>query len=204
MHDPNSSWFVVVVALGLSVLGGCESAPFGQDQSWPDFPAGTTPAGCTPLVVSDSTVSTDGIPLFWPAEKTNNPKAQDAKYVYLEAGREGVVLLGPNVPDTAGAFALQSQSIGLMTNSVDPDALPLGYRVFINHDFGYMVSINDFEEEVSLARVGLCQQNGSFTSQFVFVANAGVSGVAHDITITAVAHSTEISLPTSPVTVEVR
>ena len=67
-----------------------------------------------------------------------------------------------------------------------------------------MVSINDFEEEVSLARVDLCQQNGSFTSQFVFVANAGASGVAQDITIIAVAHSAAISEPTSPVTVEVR
>jgi hypothetical protein len=204
MRAANSYWFVVVVTLGLSALGSCESAPFGQDQSLPGFPAGTTPAGCTPLVVSDSTVSTEGIQLFWPAEKTNNPKAQDAKYVYLDAGREGVVLLGPNVPDTAGAFALQSQFIGLMSSSEDPYALPPGYRVFINHDFGYMVSINDFEEEVSLARVDLCQQNGSFTSQFVFVANAGARGVAQDITITAVAHSTAISEPTSPVTVEVR
>jgi hypothetical protein len=63
---------------------------------------------------------------------------------------------------------------------------------------------NDFEMEVSLARVELCQQSGSITSQFVFLANPGASGVAHDITITAIAHSTTISAPTSPVTVEVR
>ena len=189
---------VVVAVLGLGVLTDC------QDQPIADIPAGTTPAGCVPLVVSDSTVSLDGIPLFWPAEKTNNPKAGDPTYVYLEAGREGVVLHGPNIPDTAGAFALQSQSIDLMSSSVDPDALPLGYRAIINHDFGYMVAIDNFEKEVSLARVELCQQSGSFTSQFVFLANPGASGVAQNITITAAAHSTTISAPTSPVTVEVR
>jgi hypothetical protein len=57
--------------------------------------------------------------------------------------------------------------------------------------------------EVSLARVELCQQSESITSQFAFLANPGASGVAHDITITAAAHSTTISGPTSPVTVEV-
>jgi hypothetical protein len=66
------------------------------------------------------------------------------------------------------------------------------------------VAITDFEMEVSLARVGLCQQGGSIASQFIFLANPGASGVAHDITVTAVAHSTAISAPTSPVTVEVR
>jgi len=192
----NSS--VVVVVFGLVVLTDC------QEQRMADIPAGTAPAGCVPLVVSNPTVSLDGIPLFWPAEKTNNPKAGDPTYVYLEAGREGVVLHGPNIPDTAGAFTLQSQSIDLMSSSVDPDALPLGYRAIINHDFGYMVAIDNFEKEVSLARVVLCQQSGSFTSQFVFLANPGASGVAQNMTITAAAHSTTISAPTSPVTVEVR
>jgi hypothetical protein len=193
---------LVTSVLGLSVFAGCGNTPLAQDQG--DIPAGTVPAGCVPLVVSNPTVSTDGIPLFWPAEKTNNPKAGDPTYVYLEAGSEGVVLLGPNVSDGAGLFALQSQSIDLMPSSVDPDAPPLGYRAIINHDLGYEVAINDFEMEVSLAQVELCQQSGSITSQFIFLANPGASGVAHDITITAIAHSTTISAPTSPVTVEVR
>jgi len=188
----------LVVVLGLNILAGCGAQPL------PDTAAGTVPTGCVPLVVSSPAVSTDGISLFWPAEKMNNPKAGDPTYIYLEAGREGVVLHGPNVPDTSGPFALQSQSIDLMTSSVDPDASPLGYRAVINQDFGYMVAIDDFEMEVSLARVDLCQQSGSITSQFVLVANPGASGVARDLTITAAAHSTTISAPTSPVTIEVR
>lgn len=186
---------LVLAVLGLSTLVSCGGRPLAGT------PAGVAPAGCVPLVVSNPTVSTDGIQLFWPAEKTNNPKAGDPTYVYLEAGREGVVLLGPNVPDSTGYFALQAQAIKFMVSGPDPS--PVGYLVFINQDFGYTVAINDFEMEVSLARVELCQQSESITSQFAFLANPGASGVAHDITITAAAHSTTISGPTSPVTVEV-
>jgi hypothetical protein len=142
----------------------------------------------------------DGIPRFRPSEKTNNPMAGTPTYVYLAAGREAVVLPGPDVPDAAGLFALQSPSIVLV--GVRPTSAD-GYAVTVNPALGYQVAIRDFEAEVSLARVELCQQNGAITSQFVFRANPAASGVAHDITITATANSTK-SAPTSPITVEVR
>jgi hypothetical protein len=157
-------------------------------------------AGCVPLVVSDPSVSLDGTTQFRPEEKQNNPQAGEPSYVYLAAGREAVVLRGPDVPNAAGLFALESPSIALVGASATSAD---GYAVIVNPTFRYQVAIDDFEYEVALAQVDLCQQGGVIESQFVFRANPDASGVAFDIIITASAGSA-ISGPTSPVTVEVR
>ena len=157
-------------------------------------------AACTPLVVADPAVSLDGYKTYSPAQKQNNPAAGEPFYVYLAAGSEGVVIPGPEVPSGAAPFVLASPSIALVgqrETSAD------GYNVTVNPQFHYAVSISDFEYEVSLARVELCENGGVIRSQFVFLGNPGASGVAHDIAITAAAGST-MAGPTAPVTVEVR
>jgi len=160
---------------------------------------GGTPT-CTPLVVADPALSLDGYTTYPPAKKQNDPRAGEPSYVYLAAGSEGVVIPGPEVPSGAAPFVLASPSIALVgqrETSAD------GYDVTVNPQFHYAVSIFDFEYEVSLARVELCESGGVIRSQFVFLGNPGASGVAHDIAITAAAGTT-MAGPTTPVTVEVR
>jgi hypothetical protein len=127
-------------------------------------------------------------------------------YVYLAAGSEGVVLQGPSVTSAAGRFTLQSPSIakvGLRSPPDDRYAAADGYKVVVNSAQAYDVAISDFESEVALARVELCERNGKIESRFLFRGEPRGDGVAHEATITAITNGVA-SAPTSPVTVEVR
>lgn len=203
--------------LALSGLAGCrDSGPLETDPTaWesPDAsgsgasvtePAATPPqtsaTGCPGLVVEDPAVSLDGIEMFQPDQKRDNPETGMPSYVYLAAGREGVAIAGPSVPSTDGLFVLQSPSISLRGVQ---STWAEGYAVVVNPALSYEVAIDDFELEVALARVELCEQGGNLESRFLFRGNRGASGVAHAITITARANG-QASAPSTPVTVEVR
>ena len=161
---------------------------------------GSEGGGCAALTVVDAAVSLDGYTRFSPDEKRNNPSAGDPSYVFLAAGSEAVVIPGPDVTSQPGLFALDHPSIALVG---DAGSGANGYAVTVNGRLGYRVTIADFEAEVSLARVELCEANGAIDGNFVFTGNAGAGGVAHAITIAAVVDGVT-SPPATPVTVEVR
>ena len=165
---------------------------------------GGGPAVCTPLVINAPAASLDGYALFSPDEKRNNPNAGDPSYVFLAGGSEAVVIDGPTVPSAPGLFTLANPSIALMNPS---DFAADGYSVTANGQLHYQVAIDDFEYEVALARVELCEKDQTITSRFTFRGNPMggplFGGVAHDITIIGTAGAVT-SAPTTPVTVEVR
>jgi len=151
------------------------------------------------LVIADPTASLDGYGRFVPDEKRNNPSAGDPSYVYLHAGTEAVVIAGPDVASATGLFTLVNPSIDLIgATEFSAD----GYTVTVNGQLGYRVAIDDFEYEVTLARIELSEVSQVIQSRFVFSANPTASGVAHDIAITA-SGAPSLSA-TAPVTVEVR
>jgi hypothetical protein len=156
---------------------------------------------CATLAVADPAVSLDGYARFSPDEKRNNPNAGEPSYVFLAAGSEAVVIPGPDVPSAPGLFATQGSSITLVGAR---DFAADGYSVVVNDHLGYQVTIEDFEFEVALARVEMCEVDNVIHSNFVYRGNPGASGVAFDITATAVVDGTPLSPPSTPVTVEVR
>jgi len=162
--------------------------------------SGATDQACTPLVIDDPAASFDGYALFSPAERRNNPNAGDPSYVFLAAGREAVVIDGPAVTSAPGLFTLANPSITLVGAR---DFSADGYEVVANAGLHYSVTIRDFEYEVALARVELCEKSQAITSRFTFRGNPQGSGVAFDITITGAAGGA-VTPPTTPVTVEVR
>jgi hypothetical protein len=156
---------------------------------------------CATLAVVDPAASLDGYTRFTPDEKRNNPNAGDPSYVFLAAGSEAVVIPGPDVPSAPGLFATQGSSITLVGAS---DVAADGYSVIVNDHLGYQVTIDDFEFEVALARVEMCEVDNVIHSNFVYRANPGASGVAFDITATALVDGAPLAPPSTPVTVEVR
>lgn len=66
------------------------------------------------------------------------------------------------------------------------------------------MTIDDFEFEVALARVEMCDVDNVIHSNFVYRANPGANGVAFDITATALVDGVPLAPPSTPVTVEVR
>lgn len=198
MSFPASALLVsTALALGAPALRCVDGGGIGQGGSTGGTGGTST---CTPLVVTDATVSSAGYKLFSPAEKQNNPAAGEPSYVYLAAGSEGVIIDGPAVPSSAAPFVLAKPSVALVGKR---DTSADGYDVTVNEQLHYAVSIQDFEYEVALQRVEICQSGSALQSRFVFLGNPGASGVAHDIAITAAAGTT-MAGPTAPVTVEVR
>jgi hypothetical protein len=149
------------------------------------------------LVILNPDISLDGYRRFLPDEKRKD--AGDPAYVELRAGMDAVAIAGPDVASASGLFALMNPSIDLIGATASSAA---GYAVTVNGHFLYRIAIDDFEYEVTLARVELSEVNQIIQSQFVFAANPTASGVAHSITITATG-ATALSAA-DPVTVEVR
>src|SRR5262245_9655203 len=96
---------------------GCSSKPLAGGDAG-DAAAttdGATDGGsCAPLVITDPAASLDGYTRFSPAEKQNNPNAQDPSYVFLAAGSEAVVLSGPDVPARREPLSLNAPAISLV------------------------------------------------------------------------------------------
>jgi len=146
---------------------------------------------CVPLVIKDPTLSLDGYTLYRPQQKQNDPFADSLKNVSLRASsKDGVVIDGPDVALSslpAGALTLEQPAIALVgkrTTSAD------GYLVTANSHLHYTVDIRDFEYEMSLAEVDLCQDHDVLKSSFIFLAGSIRSGIASDITIKATADGT--------------
>lgn len=193
---------LTMAAVSAGSLGGCSSY-LGNNA---DAEATASDAGSLrSLLIADPNAPIAGYDRFAPDEKRNNPSAGDPSYVYLHAGTEAVVIAGPDVASAGGLFTLTNPGIDLIgATDVSAD----GYTVTVNGQLGYRVAIDDFEYEVTLARVELSQvsqlqvEGQVIQSRFVFTANPTASGVAHDIAITAV--GLPALSPAAPVTVEVR
>ncbi len=190
---------LTAAVLCVSSVGGC-STYLGSGADATASPAESVDSGSVAaLVIADPTASLDGYGRFVPDEKRNNPSAGDPSYVYLHAGTEAVVIAGPDVASATGLFTLVNPSIDLIgATEFSAD----GYTVTVNGQLGYRVAIDDFEYEVTLARIELSEVSQVIQSRFVFSANPTASGVAHDIAITA-SGAPSLSA-TAPVTVEVR
>lgn len=206
MQIAASSMLIATTFASFSAAFHCEPGKPGhpsKDASAPDVvsrEAGSDATGCANLVVEDPAISLDGYVRFTPDQKRNNPNAGEPSYVYIVAGSEAVVIPGPDVPSAPGLFVLKNPSIAVVGQR---DTSADGYLVVVNDQLSYRVSISDFESEVALARVELCEVNHAIESRLVFRGNPEASGVAFDITVTAAVGST-LSPPTTPVTVEVR
>jgi hypothetical protein len=140
-----------------------------------------------------------------PSAYLNSPKANEESYLYLESGKNAVILPGPNV--SYGASSVDF-SAAQLTTCVKEESACLnqdGYRVKVNERLSYVITIEDWEEEVALGQVQLCLNKGSLTTEFVF---AGLGyylggGVAHQLTIIPILDGTR-GTPTTPVTIECR
>jgi len=195
-----------ILLLSATMAGFAPGCPLGHTGGTGGTGAsgGTGGAGggtttCTPLVINDPSAPLTGYTEFLPEQKQNNPQAGEPSYVYLAAGSEAVVVRGPDVTGS-GLFVLSSPSISLVGKryfSAD------GYTVIANPQLRYDVAIDDFEYEVALSKVELCESAGHLESRFVFRGNPGASGVAFDISIGATAAGKTFG-PSAPVTVEVR
>ena len=117
-------------------------------------------------------------------ERISDPFAQSSEYVYLVAGKEAVILEGPEVSGE-GYFMLEDPKIKAVTHGYFEDYSTEGFEVTINSHLRYTVTIDDFEGEVDLAEVRLGLKGGKITSDFIFIASESGDGVAHDILITA-------------------
>jgi hypothetical protein len=192
----STSALLATAIVCVNAVVGCSShLGNGADADAPASDAGSLAA----LVIADPLASLDGYGRFVPDEKRNNPSAGDPSYVYLHAGTEAVVIAGPDVAGASGLFTLVDPSIDLIGAT---DFSADGYTVTVNGELGYRVAIDDFEYEVTLARVELSQASPVIRSRFVFRANPTASGVAHDIAITSVGPPALSA--SAPVTVEVR
>jgi hypothetical protein len=203
-----SVWFVLLVgftaflpackevcadASGAGGLLGKHCADVGDD------PGGTETGGSCQSIDS-AAVSLAGYAQFTPDQKRNNPEAGEPDYIYLAAGREAVVIDGP--PATIdGPLQLVAPSIVLANQRATSAD---GYIVAASPALGYTIAIDDFEYEVALARVELCEQGGKVQSRFIFAASPDGDGVAHDITITAFVNGVSQGAPSAPATIEVR
>lgn len=185
---------LTAAVLCAGAAGGCSSY-LGEAANAPADDDGSVAM----LVIADPATSLDGYSRFVPDEKRNNPSAGEPSYVYLHAGTEAVVIDGPDVARADGLFALMNPSIDLVGAT---DFSADGYTVTANSQLAYRVAIDDFEYEVTLARVELSDTGQAIQSRFIFSANPTASGVAHDIAITAV--GVPALSAAQPVTVEVR
>jgi hypothetical protein len=180
-------WGSLVMAV-MALLTGCDDATLGGGGS-----------GACP-VIDNPAATLSGYQQFTPDQKAGDPRAQDPTYVYLVAGREAVVLTGPTTADDGQPFQLRNPTIAL-ANPTDTSAT--GYHVTVDDHLSYLVDIDDFEFEIELARVEICQTSGQLRSHLVFRGAPLASGVAHSV-ITRPAIDGVAYFPTAPITVEVR
>jgi len=120
--------------------------------------------------------------IYEPDERVSDASAQSPDYVFLVAGKEAVMMEGPEVKGEE-FFFLEDQQV-LKDGH--------GFEVTANPHLRYTVSIDDFEDEVDLAEVRLGAKGNAITSTFTFAASESGDGVAHDITITAFLDGREV------------
>ncbi len=122
--------------------------------------------------------------VFKANEKISNPFAGSSEYVYLIAGKEAIILEGPEVSGE-GYFILEDPKIEAVTHGYFEDYSTEGFEVTVNSRLMYTITVDDFEGEIDLAEVRLGLKGDRITSDFTFIASESGDGVAHDILITA-------------------
>ena len=140
-----------------------------------------------------------------PSSFLNDSRAGEPSYVYLDGGKDAVILPGPPVSYADTSVDVSAAQLTTCVNEESSCLNQDGYRVKVNERLSYVITIGDWEEEIALGTVELCLNNSGLTTQFVF-AGLGVylgGGVAHDLTITPILDGVS-GIPTVPVTIECR
>jgi hypothetical protein len=149
-------------------------------------------AGITPMTVTASFMSlagytinlpkdcivdpATGYDIYGPEEITSDRAAQEPEYMFLIAGKDAVKVAGPEI-NGSQYCVVDNQKI------VKNES---GFSVTINSHVSYIIEIDDFEDEISLAEVQLSLQGNTTTlSNFIFAAAPDNNGVARNIRITA-------------------
>ena len=186
----------VLFGFALLAIGACDlidhlpPPPYGG--------GGGGGAGGQALVIDHEPLT--GFTVYEADARRNDPRAGEPSYVYLQAGVDAVRLPGPVVRDVTPSSLFVLENPGVVEDAT-------GFTVTVNGRLGYRVAIDDFEDEISLARVELVRRGDVITSSFIFPGRAGEpygGGVAHGLTIQAVVYGAAAGLPTGPVTVEAR
>lgn len=120
--------------------------------------------------------------VYKPDQRTADPSAESSEYVFLVAGKEAVMLEGPEVKGEE-YFFLENQQI----REVDD-----GFEVTANTHLRYTVTVQRFTDEVGLAEVRLGAKGNTITSTFTFAASESGDGVARGIIITAFIDGREV------------
>tara|TARA_R110002096_G_scaffold16898_1_gene57580 strand:- start:23058 stop:23906 length:849 start_codon:yes stop_codon:yes gene_type:complete len=148
---------------------------------------------------------TNGLLVFDPDDKRNDPRAGDPSYIYLLLDKEAVRLTGPSLAgQSEDLFEFRSPSVEVRIETVPEGQHAIGMDVVVNERLTYQFTIDDFEDEGSLiGSASLTLLNGTMQSEFVFAA-LGSPGVAHDLTIQAIIDGVPTGAATAPVTIETR
>lgn len=136
-----------------------------------------------------SNINLSSYTIYKADERISDPFAQSSEYVYLIAGKEAVILKGPEISGEE-YFMLEDQKIKTVTHGYFEDYSTEGFEVTVNSNLRYTVSIDDYEGEIDLAEVRLGLKGNRITSDFIFIASE--SGVAHDVFITALIDGEEV------------
>jgi hypothetical protein len=166
--------------------------------------SGATTASCQQLLVLKNPAQPlTGYLALGPVQYQKDPRAGEPSYVYLDAGKDAVILSGPV---TAYAATKVDASAPKLTTCVNEEAACQshdGYLVQVNERLSYLITIEDWEDEIALGQIDLCLNNGSLTAQFIFAGLRTCDGVAHEVTITPTLDNGK-GIPTTPITVECR
>jgi hypothetical protein len=166
--------------------------------------AGASTTSCQQVLrLTNPSQSLVGYLQMGPSAYLNDPRAGKPSYLYLDGGKDALIL--PGFPVTYEAASVDVSAAKLTTCVGQASGCPEGYRVQVNERLSYQIKISDWEEEIALGQVDLCLNNGTLTTEFVF-AGLGVylgGGVAHDVTITPILDGVS-GTPTAPVTIECR
>lgn len=150
-----------------------------------------------PIVIMNPEIDLEKYNIYKPHERLSDPRAEEKEYVFLVIGRDGVELDGPYISSNDGVNIDQIYELENENIKKEED----GFRVTVNPSLKYFIYIDDFEEEIDLAKVEIIKEGNKINSHFIFVATG--SGVAHDIVITAAVNNYAIR-STTPITIEAR
>jgi hypothetical protein len=136
--------------------------------------------GTAVVVLENGPGTLDGEQVYRAADRQGDPRAQDPAYVYLARGHDAVALAGPSFPADS-ALAQAGDGAGFSWADVAPLFTDV-MTVRVNARLAYSVSFDDYEDEVTLARVEVWSDNDRIVSCFIFASHDG-DGVVHDVTI---------------------
>jgi hypothetical protein len=129
----------------------------------------------------------------------NDSRARRAGYLYLDGGKDAVILPGPAVTYPTASVDVTGQ-LTTCTNYESACLTEQGYVVKVNGRLSYLIIVEDWEDEIALGQVDLCLNNSTLTSQFVFAATVIMGGMTH-VTITPILDGVS-GTPTAVVDIE--